>query len=173
MPIWLSALTCKFLHPACLLEINEHSIAAAILLPPSGIPHVARQVGGFAVIPVDDRFTPHQPPIIWYALGDSYTAGPGTGDDYDANIDCARNNGSYAVQKETEFPFRTSDDMHFIACSGQKSPDILKTATTAIQLDRADFMVMTVGGNDIGFADIVVECLIKADFRPGDCDETI
>ena len=143
------------------------------MLPRTSTPHVARQVGGSALVPIDDRFTPHQPPVIWYALGDSYTAGPGTGDDYDANLDCARNNGSYAVQTETDFPFKTSNDMNFIACSGQKAPDTLQTATTAVQQDEADFMVMTVGGNDIGFADIVVECLIKADFLPGDCDETI
>lgn len=47
--------------------------------------------------PVEDVFTPHEPPINWYALGDSYTAGPGTGENYDEDKGCARNVGSYAV----------------------------------------------------------------------------
>ncbi len=34
-------------------------------------------------------------------------------------------------------------------------------------------MVMTLGGNDIGFADIAIECLVKAGIFPGDCDDTL
>lgn len=148
-------------------------IAAAVLAPQADDLHVKRQGGGPSVVPIDDRFTPHKAPVIWYAVGDSYTAGPGTGADYDADLDCARNNGSYAVQTESDFPFKEPNDMEFIACSGHRAPETLARVTDFVEQDRADFMVMTVGGNDIGFAAIAVECLVKARFLPGDCDETI
>ena len=136
-------------------------------------PRVKRQISSPSDRAIDDRFTPHKGPILWYALGDSYTAGPGTGDDYDADKNCARNNGSYAIQTEMDFPFKESNDMDFLACSGNQSPDTFGRVDLLVQPDRADFMVMTLGGNDIGFSDIAVECLVKARILPGDCDRTI
>ncbi|KAL9028865.1 MAG: hypothetical protein Q9196_002819 [Gyalolechia fulgens] len=123
--------------------------------------------------PVEDLFTPHDPPINWYALGDSYTAGPGTGEDYDDDKACARNVGSYAVQLENEFPFKSADNFNFIACTGYTCADSLIEARDVIEPEWADFMVMTLGGNDIGFSAIAAECLVKAEFLPGDCDETL
>lgn len=122
---------------------------------------------------IDDLFTPHDPPINWYALGDSYTAGPGTGKDYDEDKDCARNVGSYAVQLENEFPFKVTDNFDFIACSGYTSADSLIQTRDVVKPGRADFMVMTLGGNDIGFSAIARECLVKAEVLPGDCDVTL
>lgn len=74
---------------------------------------------------------------------------------------------------EAEFPFRVTNDLDFIACSGGTSPDTLNQARDLIPQDRHDFMVMTVGGNDIGFSDIAIECLVKAEIFPGDCDDTL
>ncbi|KAL8858819.1 MAG: hypothetical protein Q9178_004736 [Gyalolechia marmorata] len=122
---------------------------------------------------VEDRFTPHDPPINWYALGDSYTAGPGTGEDYDEDKACARNVGSYAVQLKNEFPFNVTNDLDFIACSGYITADSLIQVRDVIEPERADFVVMTLGGNDIGFSSMAVECLVKAEYLPGDCDVTL
>lgn len=132
-----------------------------------------RQANNSPFSPVDDLFTPHEPPVNWCALGDSYTAGPGTGTDYDTDKDCARNVGSYAIQMEAEFPFNVTNDLDFIACSGGTSPDTLVQARDLVPQDRHDFMVMTIGGNDIGFSDIAIECLVKAGIFPGDCDVTL
>ncbi|KAI4238686.1 MAG: hypothetical protein LQ349_000929 [Xanthoria aureola] len=123
--------------------------------------------------PVEDVSTPHGPPINWYALGDSYTAGPGTGENYDEDKGCARNVGSYAVQLKRGFPFNVTDSFDFIACSGYTSADSLIQARDVIEPERADFMVITLGGNDIGFSSIAAECLVKAEFLPGDCDVTL
>ena len=52
-----------------------------------------------AIRPIPDHFTKHEP-IIWMALGDSFTAGPGTGR-LDGNEHCLRGRGSYAWQLHT------------------------------------------------------------------------
>ena len=133
--------------------------------------HVHAYTGPFS--PVEDVFTPHEPPINWYALGDSYTAGPGTGENYDEDKGCARNVGSYAVQLKRGFPFNVTDSFDFIACSSYTSADSLIQARDVIEPERADFMVITLGGNDIIFSSIAAECVVKAEFLPGDCDVTL
>ena len=121
-----------------------------------------------------DRFTPHSPPIEWYALGDSYTASPGTGADFDPDPQCRRNNGSYAIQLENDFPFEEMNDMGFIACSGFTATDVMLKNVPLIQQDRADFMVMTLGGNDIGFSGIATDCLIRPGLVYGrSCEESL
>lgn len=150
------------------------TILDVVALPPPSANHLEQlHVHKSPFSPVEDRFTPHDPPLNWYALGDSYTAGPGTGEDYDEDKACARNVGSYAVQLENEFPFNVTDNFEFIACSGYTTADSLVQARDVIKQEWADFMVMTLGGNDIGFEDIAVECLVKAEFFPGDCDVTL
>ena len=112
----------------------------------------------------------------WIALGDSYTASPGTGADFDIQKGCRRNNGSYAVQLQKDFAFKEEDHLDFIACSGYTSPDTLTTTIPLIQSTDIDFMVMTLGGNDIGFAKIAVDCLVAPGiffWKNKDCEETL
>lgn len=146
--------------------------AATLGLHPR-IAHVKRQDDNSLLPPVADRFTTHEPPINWYALGDSYTAGPGSGDDYDDDKKCTRNNGSYAIQMNRQFPFEEPNHVDFIACSGDQAPDTLIRVRELVEENKADFMVMTLGGNDIKFSDIAKECLVKAKWLPGDCIVTI
>ncbi|KAL8847278.1 MAG: hypothetical protein Q9221_007677 [Calogaya cf. arnoldii] len=148
------------------------SLADAATLKPVPNDILKKRQANTPFSPVADRFTPHPAPVNWAALGDSYTSGPGTGTDYDSNEKCARNIGSYAVQTQLEFPFNVPNNLDFIACSGGTSPSTLAQAKTIPQ-GRDDFMVMTLGGNDIGFSDIAIECLVKAGIFPGDCDDTL
>ena len=101
------------------------------------------------VAPVQDNYTPHAPPINWIGLGDSYTASPGTGKAYDTDKGCLRNGGSYVVQLDKDFPFNETEHSSFIACSGYTAPDIIKYTLPTLPKD-ADFMALTLGGNDIG-----------------------
>ena len=150
------------LFPLSTLSFLNDLAAATISLPREATRH-KRQANLAPISPVEDRFTPHGPPLNWTALGDSYTASPGTGADYDRDKACRRNVGSYAIQLENNFPFTEANYVDFLACSGYKSPDTLKETIPNIQQDEADFMVMTLGGNDIGFSSIAIDCLV----RPG------
>jgi lysophospholipase L1-like esterase len=133
------------------------------------------------------------PRTKWVALGDSYSSGEGAGPDHytsGTNLPiedmCHRANTAYSqVISDTSFTL-TADS--FFACSGATSKNVLAAGkggaaqypdsyTDSIpQLDhpelaRADLVTITIGGNDIGFAQILQECLENADcknyYRPG------
>ena len=125
-----------------------------------------------------DLYTPHDLPIEWTGAGDSYTAGPGAGNAFDELPDpnnCYRSTGSYVVQLSQNFPFDSGNKYQFIACTGDKTQDFLNVQVDLISTDPPpDFLIMSLGGNDVGFSDIVKACLLK----PGgpvsaDCDTTV
>jgi len=98
----------------------------------------------------------------YVALGDSYSSGVGTGS-YTLNSACKR--GIYA------YPYlyaqsHAGTSLTFVACSGAKTSDLLAnqlpsvTATTTL-------VTMTIGGNDIGFANLIYQCTL------GDCSAAL
>lgn len=123
---------------------------------------------------MDDRFTPHQPPFTWYALGDSYTAAPGAGDlDPSNEDDCIRSVGSYALQLSQDWVYNGQNNLRFIACTGAVSDDVINKQLREISSDPPpDLVVLTLGGNDIGFANIAKACLVGL-IGSGDCDALI
>ncbi len=93
------------------------------------------------------------------ALGDSYSSGVGTREYLDDSGDCLRSPKAYP-QLWAEANAPASFD--FVACSGATTTDV-----NADQLDVLDadtgFVTISVGGNDIGFADTVQDCLFGTD----------
>lgn len=97
------------------------------------------------------------PPAALAVLGDSYSSGLGVGD-YDD--ECDRTNGAWGMLAfEDEVP---PERRSLVACSGATVPDVYD------QLDKLDeyngpgtrLITLTVGGNDIGFADELARCFI-------------
>lgn len=88
----------------------------------------------------------------WAAVGDSFTAGIGSGSPLGtvftsrADWACSRYDRSYAEVLNRAFG-STVDDFQFVACSGDRTEDIY----TQIQnMDGdLDLVVMTAGGNDL------------------------
>lgn len=103
-------------------------------------------------------------------LGDSYSAGEGTFY-YDAGTDtstnsCHRSPATYLAPLFARSPGR---QLHNFACSGAVTADIThpnsSNAGEVAQIDhlkqhRYDAAFMTIGGNDIGFSDLIKECLL-------------
>ena len=123
---------------------------------------------------VDDNFTPHDPPFVWYALGDSYTAGPGAGNlDPSNSGDCVRSLGSYAPQLSSDWLYNGGNQLNFLACTGAVTDNVASDQLPEISSDPPpDFVVMTLGGNDIGFSKIAKACLIGL-ITAGNCDDKI
>jgi hypothetical protein len=124
-----------------------------------------------------DLYTPHDPPLNWVAMGDSYTAGPGVGGRYETVQDienCYRSKMSYPAQMEADFGFDTEQQLTFIACSGHKTKDVIEKQLSQIpDGPRQDFVIMTLGGNDALFSRIIKVCLLGI-MGPGTtCDEVI
>jgi lysophospholipase L1-like esterase len=90
----------------------------------------------------------------YVALGDSYASGAGAGSYVDGS--CRRSSNAYPALRGKDFP-----SFRFVACSGATTKSLrsqfraLTPATT--------FVTITVGGNDLGFSDVMTTCTLKGD----------
>lgn len=98
----------------------------------------------------------------YVALGDSYASGVGTGG-YTLSSSCKRSAYAYPYLVAQQ---RASPSLVFVACSGATTADV-----TANQLSSVDasttIVTITVGGNDIRFADLIYQCTLS------DCSATL
>jgi len=108
----------------------------------------------------------------YVALGDSYTAGPLIPNQSLSPLGCLRSDHNYPHLVQPGLTTATFTD---ISCSGATTDDMFAAQSTEIgtnppQLDAltADTRVVTlgIGGNDIGFSDIVLNCARLNPFDP-------
>lgn len=99
----------------------------------------------------------------YVALGDSYSAGTGT----DAKVDdCYRSTFGYPALLAD----RAGLDLDYQACSGATTAGVRDNQLGALST-ATNYVTMTIGGNDVGFADVLLECA-----QPGwmsNCDGAI
>ena len=88
----------------------------------------------------------------YVALGDSYSSGTGTRDYYDSG--CQRSNYAYAKIIDVE---RANTDVTLAACSGARTGDVLNNQLGSLN-SATRWVTITIGGNDAGFSDVIVEC---------------
>jgi hypothetical protein len=88
----------------------------------------------------------------YVALGDSYSSGTGTREYYDSG--CKRSNYAYAKIIDAE---RANTDVNLAACSGAKTGDVLSNQVGSLS-STTRWVTITIGGNDAGFSDVIVEC---------------
>ncbi|MFL6014079.1 MAG: SGNH/GDSL hydrolase family protein [Gaiellaceae bacterium] len=89
-------------------------------------------------------------------LGDSYSSGVGTGS-YTVDSACKRSVYAYPylwAQKHA------GSALSFAACSGAKTSDLLSTQIQAVT-SATTLVTMTIGGNDIGFANLIYQCTLS------------
>jgi lysophospholipase L1-like esterase len=116
--------------------------------------------------------------LYYVALGDSYSAGVATEKIASSNTIVPRTvSGCDVGIKAYPFLFITEPSFNVMlknikACSGARSPEVWKSAQTTylgtnsvqasavVQPGKAvDLVTMTIGGNDLGFVDIVTNCV--------------
>lgn len=107
-------------------------------------------------------------------MGDSYASGIGSGHMIQAfDETCYRYDGAYPVVLDAHLQPRPSR-FNFVACSGDKFPAILQNQfrdrPTSIQRpnwgDRPQFVTLSMGGNDIGFKELVATCIYSIPINP-------
>jgi lysophospholipase L1-like esterase len=90
----------------------------------------------------------------YVAMGDSYASGNGT---FNADLDgpCYRSSDAYAplVAKQLR---RTT--LTFVACSGATTQDVVSEQLGALDA-KTTYATVSVGGNDIGFTDLISACV--------------
>lgn len=121
------------------------SIAAATVFSLVGVAtpsaHAATPAGGYV------------------ALGDSYSAGVGADAYIRDSGDCRRSDNAYPVLWNKAHP---AADFAFVACSGATTRDVLADQLSVLN-DTTSLVTISIGGNDVGFPDIMTTCVLGDD----------
>lgn len=113
----------------------------------------------------------------YVAFGDSYAAGVGTG--MTATGGCRQGQFSYPKLLASQAGGTGDIDFQNLPCSGAIVSEVLQGGG-ASQIDdwtnpgNADIATLSIGGNDIGFAKILIACVLRAWQRmSGDCNQEL
>jgi lysophospholipase L1-like esterase len=91
----------------------------------------------------------------YVALGDSFSSGVGTGS-YTLSSSCRRGVYAYPWLVSQQRP---NTSLTFVACSGATTSDLLASQIGSVTTGT-NIVTVTIGGNDIGFSDLIVECTL-------------
>ncbi|KAF3059380.1 Lipase 1 [Daldinia childiae] len=119
------------------------------------------------------------------ALGDSYSAGIGTGVDGKED-DCRQGLGAHSVLIASDLLAgqggRNSTTFQFLSCTGATTQEILSSRDGShdSQIDAfnaslpVDFALLSIGGNDLGFFDVMNACVFRFyNFYSGTCETAL
>lgn len=90
----------------------------------------------------------------YVALGDSYSSGTGTRTYIHAG--CQRSIHAYPSLVDAAIP---ETNLTFVACSGAETSDVLANQVSSLS-SGTEWVTITIGGNDAGFADVITECAL-------------
>ncbi|NYI79144.1 SGNH/GDSL hydrolase family protein [Nocardioides panzhihuensis] len=92
-------------------------------------------------------------PDEYAGLGDSYSAGNGA---YSSNLDvgCGRNTYAYPYVVAQARP---NTHLTFVACQSAVTDDVVSSQVNSLSADT-DYVSITIGGNDVGFANLIFNC---------------
>jgi hypothetical protein len=121
----------RLIRPAMLAAVTAALSAAVALL---GFPSAQAAAGPYT------------------ALGDSYSSGVGTRNYYEDSGSCYRSPQAFPVLVAQ----RLGAPLTFAACSGARVPDVLNQLGSLNA--STEFVSVSVGGNDAGFADVITQC---------------
>ena len=131
---------------------------------------IAAAVACLALVGAADASAQNQTPNQDYvAMGDSYSAGNGTGDYYETS--CYRSNFAYGPLIDANYLPGSVTFAH-PACSGARTNHIDQDSQNGFpkQVDllgnNTDYVTITIGGNDAGFTSALTDCANPF----GDCD---
>ncbi|KPI05833.1 hypothetical protein OK074_4323 [Actinobacteria bacterium OK074] len=103
----------------------------------------------------------------YVALGDSYTAAPRVPDQDNSPAGCDRSSNNYPSVVARQLGL-SGDDFTDVSCSGATTEDLTAAQSTddgtnPAQLkalsDDTRFVTLGIGGNDIGFSDLIQSCV--------------
>ena len=98
----------------------------------------------------------------YVALGDSFSSGVGTGS-YTLSSACKRGVYAYPYLVSQQRPNTALD---FVACSGATTSDLMANQIQSVTTTTS-IVSVTIGGNDIHFADLITQCTL------GDCSAAL
>lgn len=97
-------------------------------------------------------------PLQHVALGDSCASGLGAGVHDPAGGQCKRSQRAYPALQAARYD---EVSFAFAACAGAETTDVRTEQLGALE-DGTDLVTLSVGGNDAGFAPVVIEAVERA-----------
>jgi lysophospholipase L1-like esterase len=96
--------------------------------------------------------------VRYVALGDSYSAGLGAGNNIASSGSCDRSNDAYpALWSKANLPASYAS----VACSGATTSTVLSNQISALSA-ATTLVSITIGGNDVGFQSVMETCVLFA-----------
>ncbi len=99
--------------------------------------------------------------LRWVAFGDSYSAGFGGSRSLVSNSSgpsCPQAEADSYARRATELLPTRAIELHVAACGGALSGDLVQQLGAAGPAGQTDVATVTVGGNDIGFMELIRQC---------------
>ncbi|HEY2167162.1 MAG TPA: SGNH/GDSL hydrolase family protein [Jatrophihabitantaceae bacterium] len=117
---------------------------------------VAATVGAVATLALGLAPAATASSVKYVALGDSYAAGVGSGSYVSASGSCSRSTLAYPYLWANA---HAPASFTFVACSGAKTTDVNANQLSALS-SSTTLVSVTIGGNDVGFASVMEDCVI-------------
>ncbi|HTU14148.1 MAG TPA: SGNH/GDSL hydrolase family protein [Solirubrobacterales bacterium] len=122
-----------------------------------------------------DRDSGSYDPTNIVVIGDSYSSGNGAGNYSDDRRECLRSRDNWGEIYRDDFSSRYGAKLRNEACSGAVLRDLTEPkGSLPPQWDavdgETDLVLMTIGGNDVGFKEIAKNCLV---FAKASCERLI
>ncbi|MFF3734574.1 SGNH/GDSL hydrolase family protein [Streptomyces sp. NPDC002476] len=95
----------------------------------------------------------------YVALGDSYSSGVGAGSYLSDSGDCRRSTNAYPYLWAAA---NSPSSFTFVACSGATTSSVVSTQLGALS-SSTGLVSVTAGGNDVGFADVMQDCVLSSE----------
>ncbi|MFD7616933.1 SGNH/GDSL hydrolase family protein [Streptomyces sp. NPDC059802] len=95
----------------------------------------------------------------YVALGDSYSSGVGAGSYLSDSGDCRRSTNAYPYLWAAA---NSPSSFDFVACSGATTSSVAGTQLGALN-SSTGLVSVTAGGNDVGFADVMQDCVLSGE----------
>lgn len=91
----------------------------------------------------------------YVALGDSYAAGTGSGGTT-LSATCMKTTNAYPYQIAQS---RAGTNLTFVACGGATTTDVMNNQISSVT-STTNVVTVEIGGNDIGFANLILNCTL-------------
>lgn len=121
---------------------------------------------GFALVSSMLFAAPANAAVNYVALGDSYASGVGTRSYYSDSGSCYRSPYAYPAVDAV----RIGATLSFKACSGATTTSVLSGQLGTLS-SSTNVVSITVGGNDAGFTNVVIQC--AQPWWSSDCDGSV
>ncbi|MEU4030716.1 SGNH/GDSL hydrolase family protein [Streptomyces anulatus] len=95
----------------------------------------------------------------YVALGDSYSSGVGAGSYLSDSGDCRRSTNAYPYLWQAA---NSPASFDFVACSGATTSSVASSQLGVLS-SSTSLVSVTAGGNDVGFADVMQDCVLSSE----------